>query len=117
MPDQPNFVAPPQADQPENKPTQAENIQNNNAVSESGNFNLPPADNQLIDNQSNKQFASDSASPKMEENNRPAIPAPIFHSHKISPKKSNLSEPIFHIEVEKIKPNPHQPRQDFNEES
>lgn len=27
------------------------------------------------------------------------------------------TEPIFHIEVEKIKPNPHQPRQDFNEDS
>ena len=26
-------------------------------------------------------------------------------------------DPIFHIEVDKIKPNPYQPRRDFNEEA
>jgi len=32
-------------------------------------------------------------------------------------KFSSPQDAIFHIEVEKIKPNPHQPRRDFNEES
>lgn len=31
--------------------------------------------------------------------------------------QSKLPDPIFHIEVDKIKPNPHQPRRDFDEES
>lgn len=30
--------------------------------------------------------------------------------------KASLSTPIFHIEVDKIKPNPYQPRRDFNED-
>src|SRR3989338_6582876 len=34
----------------------------------------------------------------------------------LSPKPK-LPDPIFHIEADKIKPNPHQPRKDFDEES
>lgn len=33
------------------------------------------------------------------------------------PSQSHLSEAIFHIEVDSIKPNPHQPRRHFDEES
>ncbi len=40
----------------------------------------------------------------------------IDHVLKFHPKKNYESEAIFHIEVEKIKPNPHQPRRVFEEE-
>ncbi|MDO8536797.1 MAG: ParB/RepB/Spo0J family partition protein [bacterium] len=46
----------------------------------------------------------------------PVAPAPVFE--KIREKKSltkATEDYIFHIEVEKIKPNPNQPRKDFNE--
>lgn len=33
-----------------------------------------------------------------------------------SPQQRKFSDAIFHIEIEKIKPNPHQPRRDFDEE-
>ena len=33
------------------------------------------------------------------------------------PQRKAVAEAIFNIEVEKIKPNPHQPRRDFDEES
>ncbi len=41
------------------------------------------------------------------------ISQPIFHHHV----KKKMPEAIFNIEVDKIKPNPHQPRRDFDEES
>lgn len=36
---------------------------------------------------------------------------------KFSPRKPAASDAVFHIEVEKIKPNPHQPRRNFDEET
>lgn len=42
---------------------------------------------------------------------------PSFRGAKLSSKKLSAEDAIFYIETEKIKPNPHQPRRDFNEES
>ncbi len=42
---------------------------------------------------------------------------PSFRGARLSSKKLSAEDSIFYIETEKIKPNPHQPRRDFNEES
>ncbi len=43
--------------------------------------------------------------------------APSFRGARLSARKISDGDAIFHIEVEKIKSNPLQPRRDFNEES
>lgn len=48
--------------------------------------------------------------------------APIHHRHPAAPREEDPHTPkpyeaVFHIEVDKIKPNPQQPRRDFNEEA
>ena len=51
----------------------------------------------------------------LDPNTQPPLKNTDFQPHqKIKPI---TKEAIFHIEVDKIKPNPHQPRRDFNEES
>ena len=49
------------------------------------------------------------------KNNQQEINKPIPLQARV--KSPPVTEPIFHIEVDRIKPNPHQPRKDFNEES
>jgi len=48
-------------------------------------------------------------------NTQPPFKNTNFQPHQKT--KPITKEAIFHIEVDKIKPNPHQPRRDFNEES
>lgn len=51
--------------------------------------------------------------PLISETNLHSVSEPIFHRHQ----QKKIPEAIFNIEVEKIKPNPYQPRRDFDEES
>ncbi|MEK7481950.1 MAG: ParB/RepB/Spo0J family partition protein, partial [Patescibacteria group bacterium] len=65
---------------------------------------IPPQNNKVADNQAGQQLPPSVAQANLTKSDT--------HSKKVS-----TTDAIFHIEVDKISPNPYQPRKDFNEES
>lgn len=61
------------------------------------------------------QYSSDQRPPVVQGDVRPAPVQRVFS--ELQKKDELVQESIFHIELEKIKPNPDQPRRNFNEEA